>query len=321
MSRQASNPVELKRVIRLTEQIAVTIRKAREADRAALEHIAARTWEGTDYLPTVFGDWLADEHGEFFVAALADSGRIVGAGKLTRLAEGEWWLEGLRVDPDYYGQGVGRSLHNYAVQRAAEIGSGVVRFCTEATNTPVRRLAEATGFTLACSYLRYQAAPHRAFAGAFRRLTGDDVPAILAFLEKSAHFRYAERSAIGRRWICTFITAERLQEWAAEGRLFGWGGRLRDFGTLHGLVIAYTTLPRSGRPIPELTISYLDAPPGGFALLAQQSRGLAAEMNCGSLRYMLPVQPERLVAIEQAGWRRPENNSGKALLYSRSLRA
>jgi hypothetical protein len=54
----------------------VGLRPVRPGDRAAVEAIAAQVWDGEDYLPQVFDDWLADPEGLFCAATIHD--RLIG---------------------------------------------------------------------------------------------------------------------------------------------------------------------------------------------------------------------------------------------------
>jgi len=65
-------------------------------------------WEGDDYVPHVWGEWLADPQG--LLAVAEHQGRVLGLGKLTRLSEDDWWLEGLRTHPNTKGGGSPLSL-------------------------------------------------------------------------------------------------------------------------------------------------------------------------------------------------------------------
>jgi N-acetylglutamate synthase-like GNAT family acetyltransferase len=298
----------------------LTIRRARESDRPALEAIAARTWHGDDYLPQVFDEWLADPDGEFFVASLGADERVVGTAKLTQLGPGEWWLEGMRVHPDLYGQGIGTALQRYGFERAEAIGSGVVRFATEQANGAVHKMAHKLGFTLTAQFLRYHAdaLPRRDLAEQFKPLGASDLPAARAFLDSSPHYEQVQRTLIGRRWLCYYITDEHLRTWLDQGTVYGWFGRRHDPAQLDGLMITGVFHYRDGSA-PELIINYLDAAPGNLAVMAQAVRGFTAHLGYRNVRHMLLVRPERLVAIEQAGWRRPPDNGGKASLFSRSI--
>ncbi|MCC7208428.1 MAG: GNAT family N-acetyltransferase [Anaerolineae bacterium] len=301
----------------------IIIRLAKESDRAALESIAARTWDGHDYLPQVLAGWLADPAGEFCVAQAGPGGPVVGAAKLTRFSPQEWWLEGMRVDPDYYGLGIGMAIHRHLVRRAIALSGqrGVLRYSTDVENGAVHRMAVQTGFHMAARFQRLTASASSALPGAddFERLTPDAVPAARAYLDGSATYIQAAQSAVGRRrWSARLITGERLHAWAAQGQLFAWKwkDRLRRDAGMDGLMIAGEYATDDGR---ELVIEYLDAAPGGLALLAEAARSLAAALHCERTWHMLLYRPERIVAVEQAGWRCPADLSGRACLFARSL--
>lgn len=124
---------------------AFAIRAARPADRPALEVIASRTWEGTDYLPYVFDAWLADTEGEF--AAVELDGRVVGCGKLSFVAPGHAWLEGLRKDPAVTAGGLAEAVTRHFLRRlAARPGLRSIRFATYIFNERSIAANERLGF-------------------------------------------------------------------------------------------------------------------------------------------------------------------------------
>jgi len=303
----------------------LTFRAVTAADRDALSRIAAQTWDGNDYLMDVFEAWLADSEGMFYAGCLPD-GRLAGAAKLTRLGEGEWWLEGIRVDPTLRGQGIGRAIHAYgvalaeALQRAHSEGAGEVRFCTDLSNAPVHRMAAAFQFRQVAQFWRYSARilPSAARAETFRRCTPDQLHALRAFLNGSPHYANVQQSAIEARWQCRRLTDARLQELAAQGMIWLWHGVHQDAARIDGVLIGYVGSPYRQMP-PEFNLTYLDARVGSLASIAQAARALGATLDVPSVRHMILARGERLVAIEQAGWRRPKDDSGKACLFSRAL--
>jgi len=306
-----------------------TIRRAEEADRLGIEAIAARTWDGHDYLPRVIDTWLADSVGEFVVAVGA-SGEILGTGKLTCFGPGEWWLVGLRAHPDHYGQGIGGAINQYLTEAAearirgefadTSAGHGVIRLCTNQSNSAVIQMMMHAGFAESGRYLRYQAraiaSPGR--AAEFRTLGIADLAQVRAYLDGSAYYQHAQRSSLARRWICRLLSDARLIAELDAGHVFAWHGRRNNPALMDGLLIIDEpgTHP-DGQP--EMTITYLDATPGNFAVLAQAARSLAASQSCKACWQMTLVRKERLVAVEQAGWRRPTDNSGRAILFTRVI--
>lgn len=303
----------------------LTFRRVTAEDRRALEAIAAQTWDGNDYLMDVFEAWIADPEGMFYAGCLPD-GRLAGAAKLTRLGVGEWWLEGIRVDPSLRGKGLGRAIHAYgvalaeAMHRASGEGAAEVRFCTDVSNAPVHRMAAAFQFRQVAQFWRYSAPvqPSQARAEMFRLGTLDQLPALRAFLDSSPHYANAQQSAIEARWQCRRLSDARLQSLVAQGMIWLWHGAAQDSARIDGVLIGYVGSPYRKMP-PEFNLTYLDARVGKLASIARDARALAATFGVPSARHMLLARPERLVAIEQAGWRRPKDDSGKACLFSRTL--
>lgn len=122
-----------------------TLRPMTPADKPAVLGIASRTWEGSDYLPFVFDDWIADTDGEFVAAML--EGRVVGCGKLSFLTPYDAWLEGLRKDPEVTQGGLAELINRYYLRRlAGRPGLRSVRFSTSAFNTRSIAVSERLGF-------------------------------------------------------------------------------------------------------------------------------------------------------------------------------
>ncbi len=128
------------------------IRQMRKGDYLSVEEISRATWDGEDYLHTVFPSWLKD--GNFY--ALEIDGRVVGTVKLTFLPDKVAWLEGLRVHPDYRGRGYGRELHDFIItvgKRMRDEGKiNFIEFATHLHNEKSRKMAEKRGFKVVKRY-------------------------------------------------------------------------------------------------------------------------------------------------------------------------
>ncbi|PJF30444.1 MAG: hypothetical protein CUN51_07945 [Candidatus Thermofonsia Clade 1 bacterium] len=303
----------------------LTFRPVTAADREVLEAIAAQTWGGNDYLMDVFEAWIADSEGMFYAGCLPD-GRLAGAAKLTRFGAGEWWLEGIRVDPTLRGQGIGRAIHAYGVALAEALHhasgeeSGEVRFCTDVGNAPVHRMAATFQFRQVAQFWRYSARvqPSAVRAQTFQPCTLEHLSSLRAFLDSSPHFANVQVSTIEARWQCRRLTDARLRALIEGGMVWLWHGIQHNSAHIDGVLIGYVGSPYRKMP-PEFNLTYLDARVGGLASIAQAARALGATLGVPSVRHMLLARGERLVAIEQAGWRRPKDDSGKACLFSRTL--
>jgi GNAT superfamily N-acetyltransferase len=130
-----------------------SFRRASPEDRAAVEALCAKIWEGDDYIPTCFDAWAADENGEFLLgfatgpAATNNGPSLIGLGKLSFLSPGEAWLEGLRKDPDSQAKGFGSALCRHFLARlAADPSISSVRFSTYFSNSASIALNGALGF-------------------------------------------------------------------------------------------------------------------------------------------------------------------------------
>jgi len=125
----------------------LTVREARSDDYDDVVAFTRDTWperETGDYLPDVFHDWLAAEDAETAVAVDGDA--AVGILQCTFLSDREAWLQGMRVDPDYRGRGVGSLLVEHLFDWARSAGATVARNMVFSWNAAGLGQSRATGF-------------------------------------------------------------------------------------------------------------------------------------------------------------------------------
>lgn len=70
-------------------------------------------WEGTDYLPQLFHQWVDDKAGLFIGAVDTETNKVVGTDKYSVLSDGSGWLEGIRVHKDYRGRKLAKLMAEY----------------------------------------------------------------------------------------------------------------------------------------------------------------------------------------------------------------
>lgn len=128
----------------------ISIRRAREDDRAQVLYVEAKSTPALQYLSKVFDTFVSDQLGEFCVAEI--DGTVVGCGKFTLMPDGSAWLETLRVIPAYQGLGVGKRLYERFFELAKRSDSTTLRMYTESYNVVSKGLAERFGFQLAGTY-------------------------------------------------------------------------------------------------------------------------------------------------------------------------
>jgi len=120
----------------------LVIRPVRPTDRDRIVEITKDVFEGRDYVPRVFDDWVADASAAF--QALEVDGEVVGVHRIRPYGPGLVWYEGLRIAPTHRRRGLGRAMLDSAIAEAREQGFKEMRLATQ--NQPAANLFESTGF-------------------------------------------------------------------------------------------------------------------------------------------------------------------------------
>jgi len=128
----------------------ITFRPLNTADREPLLAIAARIWEGEDYLEHVFDSWVREPDAPFIGIFLER--KLVGCGRLTPFDAEQGWLEALRVDPDLQGKGLGMALSRHMFALARDLRLQVLFYSTYYANSASIRIGEAAGFHKIADY-------------------------------------------------------------------------------------------------------------------------------------------------------------------------
>jgi GNAT superfamily N-acetyltransferase len=120
----------------------LTLRPVRPADRDRVAELTVDVFDGHDYIPRVFDDWVSDASAAF--QAVEVDGVVVGLQRLRPYAPGLVWYEGLRVASSHRRQGIARTMLGSAIAEAREQGFSEVRLAT--ANEEAIRLFETAGF-------------------------------------------------------------------------------------------------------------------------------------------------------------------------------
>ena len=123
-----------------TEEL--TLRPVRPADRDRIIELTRDIWDGHDYIPRVFDEWITDAGAAFQAAEL--DGVVVGLHRMRPYASGLIWYEGLRVATRHRRQGIARAMLESAIAEAKQQGFREMRLATG--NPDAVRLFEANGF-------------------------------------------------------------------------------------------------------------------------------------------------------------------------------
>jgi predicted PurR-regulated permease PerM/GNAT superfamily N-acetyltransferase len=280
------------------------IRPVSPGDRAEVETVCSHIWDGTDYIPKVWDEWVADPVGEFTVLDL--DGQVVALSKLTHIADGEWWLEGLRVDPAYRRLGIARALQDYHVELAERAGNGVIRFGTASYNVAVRKNAAHDGFTHVSSFVPFEASPLPGICP-LRQLSRDDLDAAWEMIADSPVKRAAGGLyEISWRWLP--LTRERFTVHVDADEV--WGIEIGNE------LAALAFLPNDPER-EKLFAGYVDGSEEGITALALGLRVLAHQKGYEALRLRVPFLPTLMEAIETAGATRSWEH--ELMIFERNL--
>jgi len=122
----------------------IELRRARSEDKPRILEISSQIWEGNDYVPVVFDDWLSDTTGEFVVAVV--DGVLVGFAHRTYLAPGYAWLEGIRTDPARRGTGAAKEITRHFLEAVRRERADRVGLSAHIENEASIHIVRSNGF-------------------------------------------------------------------------------------------------------------------------------------------------------------------------------
>jgi hypothetical protein len=162
---------------------------------------------------------MADLDGLLGVAEL--HGRVAGVFKLTKFQEGEWYMEGLRVHPDFQGMGVASHIHNYVLATWRRMGSGIIRLTTGSYNVKVHRMCEQSGFTRIAEFIPYRAPSLAEGTSNFVRLEKGDAYRAMDFVLKSP-LHALSSGLINLGWVYANPQLKHIKEAIEAGHAWWW---------------------------------------------------------------------------------------------------
>lgn len=264
--------------------MAVTVRPARLADADDVVAFTQDTWadrDADDYLPDVFEEWVETDDGgqRTFVATLDD--RAVGVLQLVLLSPDEAWCQGMRVHPDFRGQGISRDLTHAGWDWAADKGAAVARNMVFGWNAGALRAAQSVGFEPTCAFRWAHQPPEDTGAPTESDPYGAG-PAWQYWQESRARASLAGLAIDpDQTWALSLLRRETLGRAADDGRLLTVGD-----GRLAGFAVRNRTFDRDDDPWVEYSVAAWRDRPTAEALLAAIGRDAAA---VGAVETRVPV--------------------------------
>ena len=120
------------------------IRNGVASDLEQISELCKSIWNGRDFLPTVWNNWISNEIGSFIV--VESENQILGVYH-HYLLDSDSWLETLRVHEQYRRQGIAQFMIKDYLERSKKLNAVNSRLVTSIKNTASRNLFEKHGFS------------------------------------------------------------------------------------------------------------------------------------------------------------------------------
>ncbi len=274
-------------------------RPALPQDTAAILELTRHIWEGHDYIPMVWGDWLGDEQGQLVVAQLGS--RIVGMGKLTKISNGEWWLEGLRVHPEFERRGIAAHIQTFLLAAWYKIGNGAIRLATNSQRLAVHRICQRTGFKKVAELSSFSANaipldPRKALSvdqKDFIRLSREDLDDARKFVKNNPLQKYGG-SFVDLGWQWLPLPGENLAHFLQTQSAYWWQHR-------QGLLLLGEDNDEESGELFGL-IRWLGCELADLARFLYDVRILVGRLGYQKASWIAPIHPAVKAALKAAGF-------------------
>ncbi len=228
-------------------------------------------------MPLVWDKWLAEKTGALLTATVC--GKPVGTSKVSVLAPGEVWLEGLRLHPDYHGLGLSKKIHHATFREASALNPRTIRYSTWIGNEASRRIAEKNGFwQIARTGWMWGKALGR-WSVRSRVASPDDIDAAVRFVLGSSCYE-ATGGVAGVGWTFPQMTRRRIRHLVSNGQV---------------LILPRRGAPRAvgifdiGKVDDDVCLGFVDGPDGDVVVLAKDVLRIAADTGRKEASAMLPM--------------------------------
>jgi len=266
-------------------------RPALVKDAADVVELTRTIWDGEDYVPDAWEAWLADPQG---LLAVAEYGKhVVGLVKLSHLSSKEWWLEGLRVDPQFEGRKFASRLYDYILGYWSRNCGGTVRLVTASFRLSVQHLCQRTGFNKIAEFSFFEAPSLTEPAVSFTPLLPEETQAALEWVNSSPSIQFSH-GLIDLGWHYALPSLDFLLDAAKQGLAWWWRER-------EGVLLVNEDAEDEE---PSLSISLLATSTESIAECLVDFRRLAAARGASRARWTAPLDPRIEPSIRLAGFTR-----------------
>lgn len=192
------------------------VRRIIPEDKERVLAIAAKIWEDDDYVPAVFDNWVKEKT-NIFAAALHDD-YLVGFGRMCELGNGNFWLEGLRKDPDSKITGVGKAISNFMFDHLRDTRINSLRFSTYFDNKASVKINEKRGFerilTLSLKMRDLKDEQHD-----FKNIDPNpELDELISYLENSSYLKMS-KGFMAKGWVVYPFNRKLIKEFLKENKI------------------------------------------------------------------------------------------------------
>lgn len=270
------------------------LRDARPDDCDAVLGFCRHTWPRYgDFIERVWSSWVKESRGRFIVAELDKT--PVGIAKVTDFGHGEFWLEGLRVDPRWRGHGIADDINREVWHTLSRMKPRRVRFCTAVPNRASRHIGQKHGFEI-IARLRYYWRKSR--NGKPRGEIADRRQAsrIYDFVAGSEFIRLSS-GLIAEGWVFREFNRTLLDRYLRNGQVYV----IKRGGEFAGVAIYPLEVNDQA-----ITMGFVDGDRRSIKVLARDCTYLAKAQGMASCSVAVPTRRYASL-IEQAGYIRQES--------------
>ena len=242
-------------------------------------------WGGHDYIPQVWDEWLRDPRG--IVSVVEVGGTPVGMNRVRFLEDGSAWLEGVRVHPDYRGQGLATLLGENSMRIARERGVGVFRLTSGSANRMAHRQIARMKFSEVSRFSVYGPKSLRRGAVEPRKVELDELDEVSAAMRSSREFSLGA-GVFWDDYTAATLTPEVLRKLVREGAVWK-----------RGKAVGVTRLGAGGD---WEQVCFIGGPPADAVPLAESLIG--RKKKARELWVFVPQGSAIIKGLRQKGFRR-----------------
>ena len=281
----------------------VVCRPALPKDTPDVMALTSRIWEGHDYVPFVWQEWLQDPQGMLAVAEYAGQVPLVCSScpGWARTIGGSRACASIQTSR---GRASPRTCTITPWSTGSAALGGVLRLATSSMRLPVHHLCARTGFHKAGEYQAYTASgldepPQRLIP-----LAEAEVGEALASIRQHPLYELTA-GLMNLAWVWANPSAERLAWAAQQVQAFWW---TPPAGGARGLLVVGIDEDEDYQGeylYIKLVSSALEDLPGVLG----DFRRLAGQLGCRRAVWLAPQQPEVLAALQAAGFQTDWENA------------